>query len=124
MSLRDIPVAISTTMLFQTLGQAIAITVAQTVFLKQFVPKMLAVNSDLTATEIVKAGATGLKALVTEGLLPTVLLAYAKSLDSVFLIGVVMGVAAAVTALAVEWKSVKKTKSKPKEKASEAECPK
>lgn len=125
MSVRDIPLAISLTMLFQTLGQVISISVTQTVFLTQFVPQMIEVNSNLTATDIIEAGATGLKALVTEDQLPTVLLAYAKSLDLGFIIGVVMAVMAILAALPVEWKSVKKPKTKAKEMmASEVECPK
>lgn len=112
-------------MLFQTLGQVISISVTQTVFLTQFVPQMIEVNSNLTATDIIEAGATGLKALVTEDQLPTVLLAYAKSLDLGFIIGVVMAVMAILAALPVEWKSVKKPKTKAKEMmASEVECPK
>ena len=71
-------------------------------------PQLQAINPDLTEIEIVEAGATGLKALVTESEFPTVLVAYAKSLDAVFIVAATLAAVAAILALRVEWKSIKK----------------
>lgn len=51
-----------------------------------------------------------MKSLVTESELPTLLVAYAKSVDAVFLIAAVLAAVAALLALCVEWKSIKKDK--------------
>ena len=108
--LKDIPVAISTTFFFQLLGQTLFIAVAQTVFLNELLPQIQAVNPNLDATDILRAGATGLKALVTEAQLPAVLVYYANSLDSVFKVGAATAAVAVILALFIEWKSIKKDK--------------
>lgn len=107
---RDIPVVTSTVVLFQILGPAFSITIAQAIFLHQFLPQMKAVNPTLSTTDIIAAGATGLKGLVTASQLPNVLAAYAQSLDSTFKVGAAAAAMAATVALAVEWKSIKKDK--------------
>jgi len=112
--LRDIPVAVSTAFLFQLLGQAIFVAIAQAVFLNQLLPQMQAVNPDLTAIDILQAGATGLKTLVTEAQLPTVLVDYANSLDAVFKVDAAIAAVAVTLAFFIEWKSIKKDK-KPKD---------
>lgn len=66
----------------------------------------------ITKTDIIRAGATGLKNLVTGSELAATLVAYAKSLDAVFVMALVMGVLAVLLALPVEWKSIKAEKVK------------
>src|SRR5215471_7576802 len=85
-NLHDIPIATSISLLFQQLGPAIFVAVAQTVLLNKLLPQLLAIIPDLTEIQIVEAGATGLKTLVTEDQLPTVLVAYSGSLDGVFIV--------------------------------------
>ena len=75
---------------------------------------MQAVNPDLTAIDILQAGATGLKTLVTEAQLPTVLVDYANSLDAVFKVDAAIAAVAVTLAFFIEWKSIKKDK-KPKD---------
>ena len=108
--LHDIAVANALFLLFQQLGPAIFVAIAQTVLLNKFLPQLQALSPDLTKMEIVEAGATGLKALVTESELPTLLVAYAKSVDAVFIIAATLASVAAILALCVEWKSIKKDK--------------
>ena len=74
-------------------------------------PKLQAINSHLTSTDIIRAGATGLKTLVTEGQLPAVLVDYADSIDWVFRIATGLAAMASVLAFAIELKSVKKDKA-------------
>jgi hypothetical protein len=66
----------------------------------------------VTKTDIIRAGATGLKGLVTGSELAATLVAYAKSLDAVFVMALVMGVLAVLLALPIEWKSIKAEKVK------------
>lgn len=109
--LRDIPVAISICLLFQQLGQALSVAVAEAVLLNQLLPQLQMVNPDLTVQDIIQAGATGLKKLVTESQLLTILVAYANSLDVVFKVAAGLAVVACMLALGVEWKSIKKDKN-------------
>jgi hypothetical protein len=106
--LQDIPVAVSTTFFFQFLGQAVFISVAQAMFLNELLPQIQAVNPNITATDILTAGATELKTLVTESELPAVLVDYANSLDRVFKLDAVIAAVAVLLALFIEWKSIKK----------------
>lgn len=111
--LRDVPVATALVMFFQQLGGALFIAVGQAVFQNKLIPQMIAIKPDLTAMQIIMAGATGLKALVTPDQLPEVLVAYAKSLDATFQVAIAMAGGAFLMACFVEWKSVKGKKIDP-----------
>jgi hypothetical protein len=84
------------------------IAVGQAIFQNKLIPQMQALDPSLTSQEIVQAGATGLKLLVSPDLLPKVISAYANSLDHVFYISVAMACIGAVNACFVEFRSVKK----------------
>ena len=68
---------------------------------------MQAINPNLTAIDIIQAGSTGLKALVTEAQLPIVLASYAKGLDMVFKITAGLSMVAFIAVFGVEWKNIK-----------------
>jgi len=74
---------------------------------------MQAIDPSLTIEEIIMAGATGLKALVSKDQLPALLVAYAKSLNATFHVAVAMSALAVVMACFVEWKSIKGKKIDP-----------
>ena len=100
-------------MFFQQLGGALFITVGQAVFQNKLIPKMQTINSSLSPIEITKAGATGLRNLVSSDKLPLVLSAYAKSLNGTFQVAVAMAGMATVMACFVEWKNIKGKKIGP-----------
>lgn len=106
----DVPVANSTYLVLRQLGPVIFVAVAQAIFLNKLLPEMQAINPALTKTEIVQAGATGLKALVRESDIPRVLVACVKGFDAIFMLASVLAGISAVVALGVEWKSIKKEK--------------
>lgn len=83
-------------------------------FLNELLPRIQAVSPNLAATDILRAGATGLRTLVAEIQLPAVLVEYANSLDVVFKVGAAAATVAVILALFVEWKSIKNDK-KPKD---------
>lgn len=116
--LRDVPIATSTSVLFQQLGPVLFIGVSQSVILNQLLPQMQAIDPNLTAMDIIRAGTTGLKTLVTEVQLPTVLVLYANSLDLVFKITATLSTVALILALGVEWKSIKTDKKTKSEEGS------
>lgn len=108
-SLRDVPVATALTMFFMQAGSAVFLAVGQAVLLNNLLPQMQAINPALTTTDLVQAGAIGLKQLVSEAQGPAVLVAYARSLDAAFHASVAMAGVAVITAFGVEWKSLKRT---------------
>lgn len=103
----DVPVATAITMFFNQAGASIFLTVSQAVFLNKLLPQLQSINSNISKQDIITAGATGLKQLVTDAQLPDVLVAYARSLDGVFHVAAAITAVGAVTALGVEWKRLK-----------------
>ena len=83
------------------------LAIAQAVFLNKLLPAMQAINPSITKENIIEAGAIGLKGLVSGDELAATLVAYAKSLDKMFLLPVAMGVLATLFTLGMEWRSVK-----------------
>jgi hypothetical protein len=109
-SLSDIPVATSVSLLFQQLGSTIAVAVAQAVLLNQLLPGMQDINPNLTSKDIIAAGATGLKELVMESQLPIVLRMYASGLDGTFKVAAAFSGVGLLASLGIEWKNIKKGK--------------
>jgi hypothetical protein len=60
-SLRDVPVATALTMFFMQAGSAVFLAVGQAVLLNNLLPQMQAINPALTTTDLIDAGAIGLK---------------------------------------------------------------
>jgi hypothetical protein len=113
MSLRQIPVATGLVLFFTQFGGGLALAVGQAVIVNHLFPAMQLIDPNVTIPEIVAAGATGLKDLVSPAQLPAVLIAYAESIDlGVFVTSAVLGGLAFLTAFGVEWKNVKKEAKK------------
>ena len=74
---------------------------------------METLNPSLNGTEIVTAGAIGLKSLVPPDQLSAVLAAYASSLDATFEVAIAMAGIAAIMACFIEFKSIKGKKIGP-----------
>jgi hypothetical protein len=98
------------TLFFNQFGSAIFLFIAQSILLNILFPEMRDIDPALTKSEIISAGATGLKNLVSEDQLRQTLIAYAKSIDGTFILATVMAAIAVFIACGVEWKSVKSPK--------------
>src|SRR5208282_4153475 len=83
---QDIPVTNSVFLVFQQFGPMVFIPVAEGLFLNKLLAVMESIYTDLTETEIVQAGATGLRLWVTENQLESVVVGYARSLRVVFIL--------------------------------------
>jgi hypothetical protein len=105
--LKDVPVATSVAIFSQVLGAAIFVALAQTVLLAKLLPQLQALNPNLSPAQVIQAGALGLKTLVRPDQLPAILSAYAKSVDLVFLVTAILAVIGTLSALPIEWKSLK-----------------
>jgi len=108
--LRDIPVATSMTLFFNQLGSAIFLFIAQSILDNILLPRMADIDPALTKNQIISAGATGLKNLVSGDQLQQTLIAYAKGVDATFIMATVMAGLAIFVGCGVEWKSVKSAK--------------
>jgi len=71
---------------------------------------MADIDPSLTKSQIISAGATGLKSLVSGDQLQQTLIAYAKGVAATFIMATVMAAIAIFVACGVEWKSVKSEK--------------
>lgn len=107
-SLFDIPVATAITLFFTQAGYCIFLAAAQAVLLNQLLPRIQTLNPEVTAYDLIHAGAIGLKQLVAEEQIPELLVAYAESLNRTFKIGIATAGVAAIMALGVEWISIKR----------------
>ena len=108
--LRDIPVATSMTLFFNQLGSAVFLFIAQSILENILLSRMADIDPTLTKNQIISAGATGLKNLVSGVELQETLMAYAKGVDATFIMATVMAGLAVFVACGVEWKSVKSKK--------------
>ena len=110
-AISDISIANAVFLLVQQLGPAIFLAASQTLFLGQLVPKFQSIDPEITETDVIRAGATGLLKLFSASEIQNALNAYSESLDSVFVLSAILSVAAAATALGIKWKCIKKPKS-------------
>jgi hypothetical protein len=98
---------------FNSLGGAIAISIAQNIFsngLKSNIPKYA---PDVNPETVINAGAAYLRKVISPADLPGVLLAYMDGLKEAFIISIACGAIATICACFVEWKSVKGKKLAP-----------
>ena len=104
----DAPIANVVYLVFQQLGPSVFIAVAQAILLNNLLPRFHAIDPTISETDVLDSGATGFESHVPWMEVPGVLEEYARSLDKVFLMAAVVAAAAAILALCVEWKSIKK----------------
>lgn len=103
----DVPSGTALIMFAQTLGGAIFISVAQNIFQNQLLHYLQVDAPDANAAQLVAAGATMIRKLVSGTLLQQVLVAYNDALTQTFYVAVAMGALSLIGPLFVEWLSVK-----------------
>lgn len=102
-------------MFFSYAGSSIFLAVAQGLFLNRLLPQLQKVDSSITAIDIVRAGAIGLKDLVPKENIETLLSTYARSLSVTFYVAVGTAGLATILGFGVEWKSLKRRDENSKE---------
>lgn len=110
----DVPIGTAMVQFFQSLGGALLISVAQTVFQNGLV-KGLAVNApSLDPQLFLHSGATSIRGILLaihkEDQLDAVLRSYSLALSHVFFVTVACSIAAFLSACGLQWKSIKKDK--------------
>jgi MFS family permease len=109
---KDVPSGTSVVILVQTLGGTIFVSIAQSLFTNQLVKSLRELVPSLDPSIVLDAGATELRQILPQELLPGVILAYNTALTKAFLASVAMGAMSIFGSLAMPWTSVKKVDAK------------
>jgi Na+/melibiose symporter-like transporter len=104
---KDMPTGNAIAIFFNSLGGAIAISVAQNIFVNGLVKYIPQYAPNVNPLDVFNAGATHIPEVVSVADLPGVLQAYMRSLNQAFILPVAVGGIAVGLACFVEWKSVK-----------------
>ncbi|KAJ5493167.1 hypothetical protein N7539_001913 [Penicillium diatomitis] len=112
----DIPVGTAIVMAAQTLGGALFIAVAQSVFQNGLISGVQQYAPSVNPEAIVGGGATATRQVLTDlgqlDQLANVIKAYMSGLRDAYRVSLALAVCAFVASLFLEWKSVKKTENK------------
>jgi hypothetical protein len=124
--LKDVPVATACVSFFQTLGGALFISVAQTLFQNGLLSGIEKYAPQLDAQVFLHSGATQIRMLLQqmrqEDQLQAVLQAYVDGLTHTYWITTACAIAAFVCVCGLEWKSVKKGHGQEKAKTKDSEA--
>lgn len=112
-SQKDMPTANALVMFFNSLGGAISISIAQNIFVNSLAREIPKHAPGLDPQIVLRAGATYVRNVVPEALLPGVLVAYTNAIVSAFILSIAMGSVAFLVSFGMEWKSVKGKKLMP-----------
>jgi hypothetical protein len=107
---KDTPSGTAIAIFFNSLGDAISISVAQNVFSNGLYKNIPLYAPNIPVDIVVTSGATNLRLAaekIDPSALPNLLVGYMKAIDEAFIIAIVVGDIATVSAYFVEWKSVK-----------------
>ena len=111
LSRRDVSIGASLMVFSQSLGGAIFISIGQNLLDNKLASGLAALGKIDPAT-VVSSGATDIRNLVPESLLPQVIQVYSDSLRTTFDAGLAMATFTIFGALYMEWRNVKKDKQK------------
>lgn len=103
---RDVPTGVSVMLLGQTLGGAVFVSVAQSVFTNLLVDGLAGVPG-LDSAVVVKTGATLLREVVAPQNLSIVVSAYNAALTKAYAVALGLACASVIGSSAMEWRSVK-----------------
>ncbi|KAK3332292.1 major facilitator superfamily-domain-containing protein [Cercophora scortea] len=107
----ELAVAIALLMFFQMLGTAVMLVISNIIFLETLRSQLAALVPDVNIDDIIKAGATGFRKVVSADDLPGVVLAYSNSVDRVFWLITGLGGLSVFTALFMGWVDIRKKKA-------------
>lgn len=104
---KDMPSGNAIAIFFNSLGGAIAISVAQNIFSNTLISQIPKLTRNIDPAIIIGAGATNIRAVTPPEELPGVLEAYNVAVTSSFLLPLASAVVACLCSLLFEWRSVK-----------------
>lgn len=92
----------------QSLGPAVVLTLCNLIFVESLKSQIPLQAPNANAAAIIKAGATGFRAIVDPGDLSQVLVAYANSIDRVFYLVAAMAATCGVVLWGMGWQDIRK----------------
>jgi hypothetical protein len=92
----------------QSIGPAIVLTLCNLIFVESLKSQIPLQAPQADAAAIIKAGATGFRAIVSPKDLPHILVAYANSIDRVFYLVAAMAAACGIALWGMGWQDVRK----------------
>ena len=107
LDITDVPVGTSIIIFIQTLGGALFVSIAQSVFTNKLVDGLAQYAPSVDPSIILRTGATSIQSTVEKAVLPGVTLAYSEALTKSFLVAAIMAAFTIIGSCAIEWKSVK-----------------
>ena len=108
---KDVSTGTSLIFFAQNLGGAIFICVGQSIFTNDLVSRLSTI-AGVDSGAVLKAGATGLRNVVSPDKLAAVLLSYNSALVKAFIVALAVACFSFLPALGVEWKNVKEARKK------------
>jgi hypothetical protein len=105
-----VPTGTAVVVFAQTLGGAIGVAIAQSVFQNKLIQKVGQYAPGIDPAVVIATGATNIHSKIPTQDLSGVILAYDKALTQVFLVAVATGALTIIGSAGMEWKSVKKDK--------------
>lgn len=106
-STKDMPTANALVMFFNSLGGAIAISIAQNIFINSLAKEIPKYAPGIDPRIVINAGATYVRQVVPLEFLAGVLEAYTKAITTAMILGIATGIIATLTSFGMEWKSIK-----------------
>jgi MFS family permease len=111
LSEEDLSTGTAAIILAQTLGSAVSISIAQSVFTNRLEFGLKSVP-EVNPNIVQNAGATNLKAAIDPRYLPSVIIQYNKAITETFYIPAAFASLLIIGAIGIEWRSVKEVKGK------------
>ncbi|ELQ38029.1 major facilitator superfamily transporter [Pyricularia oryzae Y34] len=107
LDIEDVPMGTSVIVFVQSLGGAIFVSIAESIFVNKLVAYLQTVFPGMDPKLIFTAGATELRKSVPRDLLARVIRGYSDALTRTLLMSAVLAAASVFGSLAIEWRSVK-----------------
>jgi hypothetical protein len=107
LSAKDMPSGNAMAIFFNSLGGAIAISIAENIFSNELVKQVQRNVPGVNPELILNAGATNVQTVVPKDLLPEVTQAFSTAVTTAFILPIAVGGLAFFSSLLFEWKSVK-----------------
>ncbi|KAF2447530.1 MFS general substrate transporter [Karstenula rhodostoma CBS 690.94] len=104
---KDMPTANALVMFFNSLGGAIAISIAQNIFINSLTKEIPKYAPEVDPRIVINAGATYVRQAVPVEYLQGVLEAYTKAITTALALSIATACVAALTSFGMEWKSIK-----------------
>jgi hypothetical protein len=106
-STKDMPTANALVMFFNSLGGAVAISIAQNIFINSLAKEIPKYAPEVDPSVVINAGATYVRQAVPNEYLQGVLEAYTRAITSAMALSIATACVAALVSFGMEWKSIK-----------------